>query len=66
MILQIKEDIQVSEFHLEKDIKFIQEKINFLEVSRSSLQMFFDVLGKVRSATQVTANIEKIKNACEG
>ena len=59
MILQIKEDIQVSEFHLEKDIKFIQEKISFLEVSRSSLQMFFDIWGKVRSATQVTANIEK-------
>jgi hypothetical protein len=48
LILQIKDAFQVSEFDLENDIKSIQEKINFLEVSKDSLQMFFDVWETVR------------------
>jgi small GTP-binding protein len=48
LIVQIKDAFQGSETGIEKDIKFIQEKINFLEVARGSLQMFFDVWETVR------------------
>lgn len=48
LISQIEDAFQISESDIENDIKLIQEKINFLELSKSSLQMFLDVWERVR------------------
>jgi len=60
LILEIKESIQASESDLENDINFIQEKIDFLEVAKNSLHMFFDLWEKVRhqadASTKYTDN----------
>jgi len=48
LILHIKDAIEASEFDLENDINFIQEKINFLEIAKNNLQMFFDAWELVR------------------
>jgi hypothetical protein len=49
LIQQIEDAFQVSKADLENDIKFIQERLNFLEVSRDSLQMFFNVWERIRN-----------------
>ena len=49
LIQQIETAFQVSKADLENDIKFIQERLNFLEVSRDSLQMFFNVWERIRN-----------------
>jgi hypothetical protein len=49
LIQQVEDAFLVSKTDLENDIKFIQEKLNFLEVSRDSLQMFFNVWERIRN-----------------
>jgi hypothetical protein len=57
LIKQIEDAFQVSESDIENDIRFIQEKLNFLEVSRDSLQMFFDVWERIRGQVK---DIQKV------
>ena len=59
LILQIKDSIQVSEFDLENNINFIQEKINFLEIAKNSLQIFFDVWEVVRQQAASSKSCEE-------
>lgn len=49
LIQQVEDAFLVSKADLENDIKFIQEKLNFLEVSRDSLEMFFGVWERIRN-----------------
>ncbi|WP_163195755.1 dynamin family protein [Clostridium thermarum] len=48
LIKQVEDAFMASKADIENDINFIREKLNFLEVSRDSLQMFFNVWERIR------------------
>ncbi|WP_139904763.1 dynamin family protein [Clostridium thermarum] len=48
LIKEVEDAFMASKADIENDINFIREKLNFLEESRDSLQMFFNVWERIR------------------